>query len=296
METEKRRGNSLGIWCFKVLLRIFGLRASYLLLYPVCLYYLIFDRDAVEKAEAYVERRFPGSGKIIKNWHIYKLFVSQGKQLIDRHAYISGKKHFNIKLDSDRLSEAIRESANGAILLTSHVGNWQVTMEALRNIDKSVYLVMDEEANRPVREAMDFLGSDDRIGVLREENSTDLTIEILKKLKEGNLVAIMGDRRYGQKVRGVDFLGEEAYFPYGTFSLASAVDCPIIVLFSSKQSVEEYVVEVPSVIYTENVEREKAKKDQFASALEEYIGELEKYVQRFPHQCFLFENIWENRN
>ncbi len=293
MKADRKRGNSFGIWCFKVLLKVFGLRASYLLLYPVCLYYLIFDRDAFRKAEVYIEKRFPGAGKITVIRHIYRLFISQGKQLIDRYAHISGEQDFEIKLDSDRLVEVVRESENGALLLTSHIGNWQITMEALRNLDRAVCLVMKEERNVTLRETMNFPGAGNKIRLLRKNSSPELVIDILKKLDEGYPVAIMGDRRYGQKTRQVDFLGEKAHFPYNVFSLASAADCPVVVLFSAKTSLKEYVVEIPSIIYTEDLEEGEEKDGKFVAGLKKYIKELESYVERFPHQCFLFEDVWE---
>jgi len=57
----KKRGNTLGVWFFKVFLRFFGLRGAYGLLYIVCIYYVLFDRSAVSGALAYIKRRFPCS-------------------------------------------------------------------------------------------------------------------------------------------------------------------------------------------------------------------------------------------
>jgi len=69
---------------FIIAVRVFGLRPAYGLLYPVCLYYLIFDRAAVRSCLAYVRRRFPLAGALSRLLSVYRLFVSQGIVLIDR--------------------------------------------------------------------------------------------------------------------------------------------------------------------------------------------------------------------
>ena len=62
----KRRGNAAGFWFFEILLRAAGLKAAYFLVEFVCLHYLIFDRDAVESAGFYIEKRFPEAGGLKK--------------------------------------------------------------------------------------------------------------------------------------------------------------------------------------------------------------------------------------
>ncbi len=97
---QKRRGNRLGFWFFEIFLKLFGLKGAYFLLYGVALHYLLFDSDAVSGALSYIQRRFPlDKGFIKRRIHVYRLFVSQGKQLIDRFAILSGSKLFDIDLN-----------------------------------------------------------------------------------------------------------------------------------------------------------------------------------------------------
>src|SRR5512135_114065 len=95
---ERKRGNRLGFWFFRTAARIFGLRGAYGLLYFVGLYYLIFDRAAVAASLAYVDRRFPGHPATRKIWDVYRLFVSQGRNLIDRYYVASGRDDIEIDI------------------------------------------------------------------------------------------------------------------------------------------------------------------------------------------------------
>ncbi|MCX5714398.1 MAG: hypothetical protein NT033_06235, partial [Candidatus Omnitrophica bacterium] len=157
----KKRGNRLGFWSFSVCLKFFGLSGAYGLLYFVCLYYLLFDKKAVSNAHSYIKRRFPGCGLLKSSFKVYRLFISQGKQLIDRFAIISDSKIFDIELRGyERLSALLAEKNKGFVLLTAHVGSWQVALTTLKKMRKPVYLVMRPEDNAAVRESLNIDAQD----------------------------------------------------------------------------------------------------------------------------------------
>lgn len=120
----RKRGNILGLFFFKVTLRLFGLWPAYGLLYLVCIYYLFFDRITVKVSLSYIKRRFPGSGYFKQYLHVYLLFVNQGKQLIDKYIFISEPDKFNIGLQGyEEFKSLVQNSSKGVILLTALVGN-----------------------------------------------------------------------------------------------------------------------------------------------------------------------------
>jgi len=134
---SKKRGNKLGFWFFRVATALFGLSAAYGLLYFVCLYYLIFDPTAVSAAKAYIKKRFKEHNLWSGTLGVYRLFINQGKCLIDRYYIISGHGSFDMQLlGYDKISRLLEKSNKGIILLTAHVGNWQVTMTALEKMNK----------------------------------------------------------------------------------------------------------------------------------------------------------------
>jgi predicted LPLAT superfamily acyltransferase len=153
----KKRGNRLGMAIFKVSLKTFGLSGAYGLLYIVGLYYLVFDRLAVASSMAYIKRRFRGYGAIRRLAGVYRIFINQGKNLIDRYYLISGLGGFDIELYGyDKLNALLSGSQKGVILLTAHVGNWQIAMTALEKLGRTVYLVMRPEENAAVKDALNI--------------------------------------------------------------------------------------------------------------------------------------------
>jgi predicted LPLAT superfamily acyltransferase len=291
----KRRGNAFGIWFFEILFRLFGLRGAYSLLYFVCLHYLLFDRVAVRAALAYVEKRFKGENRIRQYLHVYRLFLNQGQHLIDRYAAARRPGLFDIHVRGyEQLRSMVRNASHGIILLTAHVGNWQMALTALGRIEKKVYLVMRPEDNRAIRDTLKVGDAEDYIEIISPEQYLGGVLEIMKVLEEGHVVSIMGDRSYTFDTIDVPFLGTKAYFPFGAFSIAAAAGCPVVVLLTQKESDRKYVFYTSNVIYPCYV-NEKDKKNQLRKWVGVYASLLEAFVNKFPYQCFMFHDVWSKQ-
>jgi predicted LPLAT superfamily acyltransferase len=276
-----------------VSLRVFGLRGAYGLLYIVCLHYALLDRSLVSSAVPYISRRFPGCGFLEKRLHVYRLFVSQGKQLIDRYAAVFGHRLFDIQLKGfDEFVTLIRDSKKGAILLTSHEGNWQVAMTTLSKVGKTVHLVMIPDQNPALEQRLYPDAGGENIKIISPQQYLGGVMEILNALKKGHVVSMMGDRRYGAKALEVSFLGGKAWFPYSTFSLAAAAECPLVVMKILKVSTHRYVVDMTNVLYP-RYEGRKDKVGQLQPWVQKFATLMESSAQEHPYQCFLFSDVWE---
>ena len=288
----KRRGNALGVGFFEVFFRLFGLHGVYSLLYVVCLHYLLFDRGAVQAALAYVEKRFRGESKVKQYLHVYRLFLNQGRHLIDRYVVTRKPELFDYQARGyEQFQSLVRDASHGIILLTAHVGNWQVGLNFLERLKKKVYLVMRPEDNQAIRNALKVGDAKDYVEIISPEQYLGGVLEIMKVLEDGNVVSMMGDRSYTFDTINVPFLGAEAHFPYGAFSIAAAAGCPVVVLLAQKESDREYVVDMSNVIYP-CYAKDKDKKAQLRQWVGEYASMLETFVSKFPYQCFMFHNVW----
>lgn len=289
-----KRGTGFGFYFFRLLLKTVGLRGAYSFLYVVCLYYLLFDRQAVNGALAYAKRRFPACGFLGLRLQIYRLFLSQGKQLIDRFAAISGSKIFDVRVEGlEKISELLRQGQNGLVLLTAHIGNWQLALTTLRNLPRTVHLVMRPEDNPAVKHSLRIDEEDEAIRIISPETELGGVVPIMQALRNGDIVSIMGDRRYDFNAVNVSFLGEQAYFPYGAFAVAAAAGCPVVILLSARLACKRYLVDVTNVLYP-RYDVSGNKKEQLRNFVQQFALTLETYAQRYPHQCFLFHDLWKN--
>lgn len=291
--TVRKRGNASGFWFFRLFSILFGLRGAYGFLYFVCLHYLIFDRIAVDATLAYTQKKFPVNGLFKNRMHVYRIFISQGRQLIDRYAAIAGGKTFQICFKGqEKIQSLTKNNDSGFVLLTAHVGNWQLAMTALNKLNKKVYLVMRPEDNPAVARSLNLSKENEFIKIISPEQDLGGVVEMIKVLKEGNIVSIMGDRCYNFEAVEVDFLGAKAMFPCGAFSIAAASGVPIVVLLSAKLSTYEYMVDMSHIFYP-RYEKGARKREQITAWVQNFSCLLEQYVNQYPDQCFLFYDIWK---
>ena len=287
-----KRGNRLGFLIFRTAARAFGLRGAYGLLYFVCLYYLAFDRAAYATTMAYVTRRFRDHGPLRRVWDVYQVLISQGRILIDRFALISGGASFQVDLaGGEALKKHLQDSDKGLILLTAHVGSWQVAMSSLERFDRTVHLLMRPEDNAAVRATLNIDQDRGRVRIISAEDGLAGVMESLAAVNKGDIVSIMGDRAYGYRTAEAMFLGEPVRFPIGAFTIAAAAKCPIVVLLSAKVATTAYRVDVSRIIEPP-AGSGKAKQAAVARCAQEFAAVLEEHVARHPYQWFVFADIW----
>ena len=295
-DIERKRGNRLGFWFFRTAAKVFGLRGAYGLLYFVSLYYLIFDRAAVAASLAYVRRRFPDHGMLQQRLDVYRLFVSQGKSLVDRYYVAAGGTDIDLRLVGyEKLKEHLVDGKKGMILLTAHVGNWQIATTALRKLGRTVYLMMRPEDNVAVKEALNIDAEKDTVRILYTDGSLGGVVEALKAISEGGIVSIMGDRTYGYASVEASLLGGNVRFPYGAFSLAAAARCPVAVLLSARVGNKRYETDVSQVIAPPAGVRGK-KDAEIAACVQRFAGILEEYANHYPYQWFVFRDMWQGND
>jgi predicted LPLAT superfamily acyltransferase/uncharacterized protein (DUF2062 family) len=288
----RRRGNALGFWFFKTLVRFTGLRGAYALLYGVALHYAIFDPSARRGALAYLRRRFPATPGFRRFGEVYRLFVSQGQQLIDRYAAISGAVAFDMRLEEPETLKRLCAGEKGFVLLVSHMGNWQIAMTALSEIGRTVYLLMRPEDNPAVKDNLKIDQKKEHIRIISPEGYLGGAVDVVNALNAGGIVAIMGDRPYSFEYLEAPFLVGSANFPYGAFVFAATTRCPVAVLFAAKTGLRSYRVRIQRV-FTPVFEPGSDKKALLRMWLAEYAGLLEDFVREYPFQCFLFHDIWK---
>jgi predicted LPLAT superfamily acyltransferase len=285
----RRRGTRLGFWCFGVATRFTGLRGAYGLLYFVCLYYLLFDRDAVSSALAYLRRRFPGRSQPRLLGDTYRLFVSQGKCLVDRYAALAGLP-FAFEFHGMEQFNAAAAS-QGFILLLAHVGNWQLALTALRNMGRPVCLLMRPEDSPAVADYLRVSSSGAELRIVDPEAPFGGVIELLRYVSEGWVVCMMGDRGYHFPATPVRFLGGNARFPFSAFRIAAAAGCPVLFFFAWRAGLGRYTIEAPLVCrpaYRVGEDRPRRLREwtqAFATA-------VESFAVAHPYQVFLFQDVW----
>ena len=277
---KPKRGNSLGFMIFDFYLYI-GIRHAYALLYFVCLYYLIFDRQTYRVTAQYAIKRFTSSGRLRRVWHIYKLMITTGKNLIDLRQLERRPEKVKFQCDNRPIEKLISKK-KGLMMLTSHIGNWQIMMRKLPSFGVKTNIVIREEENPAVREFMKLdCGEPYNLNIINPESGLDAVIEIMSELSNGNIVSIMGDRVAGsEKTLSLKFFDKDICIPAGPFVIAASANVPVVLLLTSRKGACSYILESKE-LKIENLFDKKTKMNFLA---EQYVKAIEEFLIHNPYE------------
>ncbi len=126
----------------------------------------------------------------------------------------------------------------------------------------------------------------------------DTAMMLKEKLNAGEWVAIVGDRLAVNPQRGGDwrvvwsrFMGRSAPFPQGPFILASALRCPVVLLFALREQGRLVLHCEP---FADPLVLPRATRQQaLQEAVDRYAARLEYYALRSPLDWFNFFDFWQ---
>lgn len=189
------------------------------------------------------------------------------------------------------LAEALTRG-RGVILVTAHVGNWDISARALNAMGQPVNLVMAREPNETTqdysRRSREIAG----VKVILSDSSVFSAFNMIRALRRNEILAIQFDRGvWGpaapNEIERVPFFGESARFLKGPFHLARLSGAPIVPVFTLRRGLRHYEIRLGRPRFVE-----KAATADVDQALRETVAVLEDTVRNHPDQWFEFAPFW----
>ncbi len=190
----------------------------------------------------------------------------------------------------DRVEAALAQG-KGAILLTAHLGNWELGGVFLRFLGQRVAIVYVPDQFEDVERCRKMLRQAtgvDEIPIQPGDLFTSLPA--LRALRENRLLALQGDRDFNDRGVWIDFFGVPAPFPVGPFTIAAITGAPLLPSFITYTTGQRFVVEIGEPIRVENTGNRDA---DVRRALEQWVAVLEAAVRRWPTQWYTFYDFWQ---
>ena len=270
-----------------------GRKGAYALLVFVVLYYTLFRPSVRERSRPYLRRRFPGRNPLAGLWDSYRLNLGIGRILVDRAVLgIVGPKGLRVSLAGREELEALLAEGRGLVLVTAHVGCWQLAMSSLSSLETRVSLLMHREEGDLDRHFFEHGGGSAPYRIVDPAGYLGGTLEMLQVLKHGETLCIMGDRVMGGEsgTVSVDFLGRPVELPFSPYKLASATGAPVAVIFPYQTGEGGYALQVARVIRVpEGLGRSSRAYRPYAA---QFVEALERFVAEHPYQFFNFFDMW----
>ncbi|UTW63654.1 lipid A biosynthesis acyltransferase [bacterium SCSIO 12741] len=283
--TGQSRGNLLGYKIFAFVLRNWGVQSAYFVLYFVAAYYFLFSPEAFSAQYYYFHNRL-GFGKL-KSWiSIYRNYYVFGQTILDKVAVLGGfEKGLTYDFDGEDLLEKTLKEEKGGILISAHIGNFEIAGHFMSRLDCKLNLVTTNMEKSQTQEYMESVMSDQKINpIYIVPGSLSHMIEISKAVRNNELVCFTGDRFMGGKTYTGTILGESARFPAGVFDLASKLKVPVIFVYAMKDSSSHYY-------FSARLASGIGLKPEEIVA--EFCKSIEEKLNKYPLQWFNYYKFWE---
>jgi predicted LPLAT superfamily acyltransferase len=291
--TGKTKGGLTGYRIFVAILQYAGIPTSYFFLRFVAFYYFLFYPKSFSTIFRFYRKRFH-FGFLKSIVYIYRNYYSFGQILLDKIAIMAGfRTKFSFTFDGEEYLTRMVENKTGGLLISAHVGNFEMAGYMFRRLNTTVNIIMYDAEHEKVK---DYLSSvvdiNFNIIVIKEDNSH--IYEINKALSEKQIVCIHGDRFLkGSKTQTADFLGESAKFPSGPFYMAMKYNVPVSFVFAMKESRYSYKFSATQPEFFEQQGLQEHRDQIIRNIIKKYIEELKRIIRNYPTQWFNYYNFWE---
>jgi predicted LPLAT superfamily acyltransferase len=235
---------------------------------------------------------FPDRGKISALKQAWRQFHSFPSVFLDRILLLEEGRLTHTSEGLDFLTAAMDQNTGG-ILLMSHFGNWEVAASLLHRKGLKLLLYLGKKHKEQIESAQKKSLEEQGIRVIAvdEEGGSPLDIvEGIKFLKEGGVVSLTGDRRWGREQRtvSVSFLGHEVLLPEAPYLLALLSGAPLFIFLAFRTGVGRYAISLSPPVYVKAVSRPE-REPAIREAAQTYARMLEAAVRRHPHEWYHFE-------
>ena len=284
----KSRGTVLGLRIYVFIIKTFGLYAAYFVLLFVAAYFIVFSFSST-KSTWYLFRRRLDYSALNAAFQVYISYFIFGKIQLDRLAIASGLKHkYTFEFDGIHYIRELLKKKKGGILLTAHIGNFNLAQHFFADKNISVNLVLTDMEHKQIKSYLESVTGKSRIKTIVVKDDLSHIFEINEALNNNELLVFAADRYLeNTKIYTHSFLGKPVQFPLGPFKLAARNSIPVLYVHIMREKNFHYHFYARPFQGQENSAKE---------ILKAYLENLEKMVKKYPHQWYNYYDYWNDFN
>jgi predicted LPLAT superfamily acyltransferase len=290
---QRERANNAALKFLVWLALGLGRPAGRLLLYPVCLYFLVFSvkgRAASRQYLGKVLNRPPRVADLFRHYYGFAT-VALDRMFMLRNRFAQ----FDVRVHGKDILEQARARGEPCFLLGAHFGSFEALHAFGEEHNLKVTMIMFEQGNRNMNTLARAINPDlDRsvIGM----GSLDSMIKVQQRLERGEWVGMLGDRRiHDSGAVSVPFLGQSAALPTAPFRIAAMVGRPVVLMVALYCGGNRYDLHFEHLADMPTLDR--GRRDALVrECAARYAQRLEHYCRLAPYNWFNFYDFWADAN
>lgn len=224
--------------------------------------------------------------KIIKN--CYKHF---GMVLVDFFRLRSlNKKNIDKILTIDKDTRKLLESQNGAIIMSGHIGNWEMCTPGFGFNDFPLGIVTQTQKNKSGDRFFNWIRYNKEVSLIPKKESKD----VMKKILEDNkFLGLAIDQNAGDRGVKVPFFNSTTSMPVGAGYFHIKTKKPILIGFSILDDKLKYKLTIIEI--DKNIINNKDN-DLIYNVNQYFSKVLEEEIKKNPEQYFWFHRKLDKKN
>ena len=296
---QRERANAASLHLLVRIALWLGRPAGRMLLFPLCLYFLIFSVRARTASRQYLRKvlgRPPGMSDLFRHYYSFATVA------LDRMYLLRSRfKHFEIRVrGEDVLAEAQARGEN-CFLLGAHLGSFEALHAYGEENGIRVTMMMFEHGSsnmNALARAINPYLERTVIGM----GSLDSMMRLRGRLDSGEWVGMLGDRGLfdGGHVQ-VPFFGEPAAFPTAPFRIAAMFGRPVVLMLALYRGGNRYDLHFERLVECSAIDRTGPNQTGAGRAGRDavirewamrYAERLEHHCRQAPYNWFNFYDFW----
>ena len=190
----KSRGTTLGYRIFVGVLRNFGVTPAYWLLRFVALYFWLFSFKSSRPLFHYFHQKM-GYGRLKSLAMLYKNYYRFGQTLIDKVVVMAGiRNKFTYHFDGEENLHKIAALNKGGLLLSAHLGNWEIAGHLLKRLRTRINIVMFDGEHRQIKNYLEKVTGKRNMNIIVIKDDISHIYAINEAFKKNELVCMHADR------------------------------------------------------------------------------------------------------
>lgn len=217
--------------------------------------------------------------------------------LSERYERFDGDSNMASTAQGAEIWRDVLSKEEGLILVTAHLGHWEVgSSMAPSDQKRHVHVVREEELDPRAQKfvyEMFAQSGEEHLTMHFAHQDPMLGMKMLAALRRGEIVAVQGDRpRTKGRFHAVEVFGRQMPLPLGPAALARAAGVPMLPVYVFRRGRRRSEVVFRPLIHVSNERGE----EPLHQAVEQMGREVEWAVRQAPYQWFSFRELWPQAN
>lgn len=192
--------------------------------------------------------------------------------------------------------ELAMAAGTGAILVSPHLGNWELGGLGLADLGYTVNVMTFREPDEKVNEMRESVRGERGVNFIyvdRNDTSPLAIIEAVNALRRNEVLALLGERDGSSHTISLDFFGHQTEIPVGPGYLALASGAPVIPVFVPLEN-GKYSTLMDDAIYFNGGHGQH--KEAIRNGMQRLATVFERYIRQYPDQWYNFYDFFKKNN